>query len=129
MKKSLIASAILATLAFAPTGASANYYGYDRCVQNGGGYFGCLGELADSMVAGPELEQDFGFIRNYGEDRLEESIKDLASTCDALKGTQQRSCYSQGLRKALKAEAVPAKEAVRKDLVIQQGVKAGVAVK
>lgn len=117
MKKSLIATALLSAVVFAPSSASANYYGYQRCLNNGGGYFGCLGELADGMVAGPALEQDFGFVRNYGKDRVMESVKELSKTCDALKGKEQSACYSQGLEKSLKLEAKPAVGAVRKDVV------------
>lgn len=104
MKKSIVASAMLATIAVMPSAASANYYSYDRCVKNGGGYFGCLGELADVTIAASEIEKQFGFVKEVkdGEDRIEESLKALSGTCDkAEKGEARLVCYRDGLKKSL----------------------------
>jgi hypothetical protein len=104
MKKSLFATAVLASVAFMPSSAFANYYSYNRCVQNGGGYFGCLGELADVSIAAPEVEKQFGFVKEVkdGEDRVMESLKALSGTCDkAEKGEARLACYRDGLKKSL----------------------------
>lgn len=104
MKKLILAPVMLAAIFIMPSAASANYYSYDRCVKNGGGYFGCLGELADVMIAAPEVEKQFGFVKEFkgGEDRIMETLKALSETCDkADKGEARLVCYRDGLKKSL----------------------------
>lgn len=71
-------------------------------MKNGGGYFGCLGELADISIATPEIEKEFGFVKAYGEDRVMESIMAVSKTCDDKeKGKDRLICYRDGLKKTL----------------------------
>lgn len=122
--KATLASAFLATILFAPTSASANYYGYQRCMNNGGNWFTCLGELADTMVVGPELEKELSPLRSQGEERIQAKIKALSSTCDAQKGQEQSACYIRGLKANLTT-----KEVVSEKAVVGKSVKKGIAVK
>lgn len=106
MKKSMIATAVLATIAFAPSSAFANYYGYERCMNGGGNWFSCLGELADVMIAAPDLEDTFGFAKHEGEDRIMESIRARSEICDVQKGDARMQCYANGLKQDLRAKVV-----------------------
>lgn len=108
MKKSMIATAILATIAFAPSSAFANYYSYERCMNNGGNWFSCLGALAsdDGSIANPDIKDQFGFAQNEGEDRIMESIKARSEICDVQKGDARMQCYAKGLKQDLRAQVV-----------------------
>jgi hypothetical protein len=108
MKKSMIATAVLATIAFAPSSAFANYYSYERCVNNGGNWFSCLGALAsdDGSIANPDIKDQFGFAQSEGEDRVMESIKARSEICDVQKGDARMQCYAKGLKQDLRAVAV-----------------------
>lgn len=107
MKMSFAKSAILAAVVFVPTSAFANYYSYERCLNGGGNWFSCLGELAwdDGSIASPDqVEEQFGFLRGQikdGEDRIMETVKDLSQICDKKKGDQKTTCYQEGLKSKL----------------------------
>ncbi|MFW2586846.1 hypothetical protein [Sagittula sp. SSi028] len=110
MKTSFVASALFAAALAAPTTASANYYTYQRCMNGGGNWFTCLGELAwddGSIVAPEEVEETFGFLRadfKDGEDRVMETIKIVSEKCDEQKGKAKTACYQKGLKSQLEGK-------------------------
>ncbi|CUH69426.1 hypothetical protein TL5118_03386 [Thalassovita autumnalis] len=108
MKKSMIATAVLATFAFAPSSAFANYYSYERCMNNGGNWFTCLGALAsdDGSIVSPDIKNQFGFAKEEGKDRIMESLKARSKVCDRQKGDARVNCYSKGLKADLRVGAV-----------------------
>ncbi len=102
MKNSLIAVAAIASTVLFSSSAFANYYSYERCLNNGGNWFTCLGELFDVTIKGPELDKRFGFVKDFGKERVVKSVRSLSEKCDTQKGEELMICYQKGLKADLK---------------------------
>jgi hypothetical protein len=108
MKKVLIATAALVSLNLMPSAASANYYSYERCLNNGGNGFSCLGELLwdDGGIVAPDIEDDFNLIKKYDQAAVLKSLKINSEKCDTQKDKDRAACYLGGLKHDLKSERV-----------------------
>lgn len=49
-------------------------------MNNGGNWFTCLGALAsdDGSIANPEINKQFGFVKDHGEEAVREAVKSLS---------------------------------------------------
>jgi len=112
--KSLAIGATAITLsALTTTSAFANYYGYQRCMNNGGNWFTCLGELADTMVVGPDIKEDSRFLNQYDTDAINKIVKSSEGTCSKKGAEGQARCYLNALKKGLKGKEM---KAVKKEM-------------
>lgn len=106
MKKSHILPAFFASALLVPTGAFANYYSYQACIEAGGSFFSCMGELLwdNGEIATPDIQEEFGFVKEFDEERILETVKMLSPDCDQGKGEERMVCYQDGLKKYLLEE-------------------------
>ncbi|SEL31111.1 hypothetical protein [Pacificibacter marinus] len=128
MKKVLIATAALISLNLMPSSASANYYSYQRCMNNGGNAFSCLGELLwdDGSIVAPDIEDQFNFVQKYDKAAVMQSVKTHSEQCDQQKDKERAACYLDGLKHDLKKERVVddlQKEKAVKGLAVERAVK------
>ena len=98
----------LSTLAvwLIPSSAFANYYSYQRCLNNGGGYIGCLGELADVTAMSPDAKKEFNVLlerEKYEQSVILKSIKANEAICGKQeKSADQGACYLETVKRAKK---------------------------
>lgn len=105
-KTYLVTAAVLTGLTFSlmPTSAFANYYGYERCMNNGGSWYGCLGELADVMVMDPEHRNELDRLIDEEEraDQEKRFILERVKSNEAVCGKSQKQaeCYLDAIKGA-----------------------------
>jgi hypothetical protein len=110
MRNSIIASAVLISTCLAPTLSSANYYSYERCQNNGGNWFTCLGELADTSginkenmnILSKSTPEELKFVLKYDMGSVVKLVNESKEMCSEFKGKEQTGCYAASVKDKLK---------------------------